>query len=109
MVDSGGTIMIYHQGNKGSHSSTYQSPLKRSCDSSASRHHERSDRLFCHQGMWFFKTREGKDVGPFRYRDEAELMLTRFIQEMVDKEQALLASAKPHFRTSAGIGGQRRS
>jgi len=109
MVDSGDTIMIYHQGNNGKDSNTYQSPDKRISDGDSSQHHDRRDRLFCHQGMWFFKTREGKDVGPFRYRDEAELMLTRFVQEIAEKEQAMLARAKPHFRTWAGIGGQRRS
>ena len=30
---------------------------------------ERSERLFTHSGMWYFRTREGKDVGPFRYKD----------------------------------------
>lgn len=109
--------MIYHQGNNGKNgtnngthkeSSTYLSHGKRSTDADASEH-QRSDRLFQQQGMWFFKTREGKDVGPFRYRGEAELMLTRFVQEVAAKEEALLARAKPHFRTWAGIGGQRRS
>jgi len=63
--------------------------------------HERSDRLFSETGLWYFRTREGKSVGPFRYRDEAELMLTRFIQELIQREQEAMASLKPHFRVSA--------
>lgn len=63
--------------------------------------HERSDRLFSETGLWYFRTREGKNVGPFRYRDEAELMLTRFIQELIQREQEAMASLKPHFRVSA--------
>lgn len=93
--------MIHHHGNDSSTNSDQHST------GSEAAYYERSDRLFQQQGMWFFKTQEGKDVGPFRYRDEAELMLTRFIQEVVDKEQALLARAKPHFRTWAGIGSRR--
>lgn len=61
----------------------------------------RSDRLFHQSGLWYFRTREGKDVGPFRYRDEAELMLTRFVRELAEQQQKALSSIKPHFRLSA--------
>ena len=68
---------------------------------------EHSARLFTRSGMWYFRTREGKDVGPFRYKDEAELMLTRFVQELqqleLERQQALI-SAKPHFRISGVVG-----
>ena len=109
MVDSGDTIMINHQGYKGRASTGYETQSNRSSDGDSATHHQRSDRLFRQKGMWFFKTREGKDVGPFRYRDEAELMLTRFVQEVAEKEREMLARAKPHFRTWAGIGGHRGS
>jgi ABC-type ATPase with predicted acetyltransferase domain len=66
--------------------------------------YERSERLFSNHGLWYFKTREGKDVGPFRYRDEAELMLTRFVSELHNKQQEALAVIKPHFRVSALLG-----
>jgi hypothetical protein len=65
---------------------------------------ERSERLFTRSGMWYFRTREGKDVGPFRYRDEAELMLTRFVQELQQLQQQAMVSAKPHFRISGVVG-----
>lgn len=66
--------------------------------------HSRSERLFTRSGMWYFRTREGKDVGPFRYKDEAELMLTRFVQELQELQQQALASTKPHFRLSGVVG-----
>lgn len=68
---------------------------------------EHSNRLFTRTGMWYFRTREGKDVGPFRYKDEAELMLTRFVQELQQLElvrQQALIGVKPHFRISAVLG-----
>lgn len=65
---------------------------------------ERSERLFTHSGMWYFRTREGKDVGPFRYKDEAELMLTRFVQELQQLQQEAMVSVKPHFRISGVVG-----
>jgi hypothetical protein len=74
----------------------------------ASADHPRSDRLFHQSGLWYFRTREGKDVGPFRYRDEAELMLTRFVRELVEQEQKALSSIKPHFRISALINRDSR-
>lgn len=43
-------------------------------------------RLFTRMGMWYFKTVQGKVVGPFRYRDEAESLLSRFIY---DQQSAL--------------------
>lgn len=64
----------------------------------------RSDRLFSRSGLWYFRTREGSDVGPFRYRDEAELMLTKFVQELLENQQQALASSKPHFRISGVLG-----
>jgi hypothetical protein len=33
----------------------------------------RSDRVFCSDGVWYFRTREGVDVGPYRNRFEAEV------------------------------------
>ncbi|HBX35823.1 DUF6316 family protein [Pseudohongiella sp. SYSU M77423] len=68
--------------------------------------HARTDRLFSKSGLWYFRTREGKDVGPFRYRTEAELMLTRFIQDLAAQQQPV--STKPHFRISAQLGRQSR-
>ena len=49
--------------------------------------HNRSDRVFSQQNLWYFKTREGDDVGPFRYRSEAESNLDRFLEQLKEKFQ----------------------
>jgi hypothetical protein len=53
----------------------------RSNDFAGSSFFTRTDRIFndCDSGLWYFRTREGSDIGPFRYRSEAEAMLGRFI------------------------------
>lgn len=68
------------------------------------RSHDRSERLFSQSGLWYFRTREGKDVGPFRYRCEAESMLTRFIDETSRAQQSSMMPHKLHFRTCGVIG-----
>jgi hypothetical protein len=80
-------------------------PQSRLTDSNAAEFYQ-SDRLFNAGGLWYFRTREGKDVGPFRYKDEAELMLTRFVQELLESQQQALASTKPHLRISGVVGGR---
>jgi hypothetical protein len=56
-------------------------------DQSSSDTHSRSDRVFSQQNLWYFKTREGDDVGPFRYRSEAESNLDRFLEQLKEKFQ----------------------
>lgn len=70
----------------------------------SAKEYPRTDRFYCDSGLWYFRTREGTDVGPFRYRCEAESMLVRFLQEVQEKQQQAMASVKPHFRTAAVIG-----
>ncbi len=43
---------------------------------------ERSERLFSQENLWYFKIREGDDVGPFRYRSEAESNLGNFMEQL---------------------------
>lgn len=50
---------------------------------------QRTDRVFSEQSLWYFRTREGNTVGPFRYRSEAESNLDRFMSELSDKLEAL--------------------
>ncbi|MEQ8313764.1 MAG: DUF6316 family protein [Gammaproteobacteria bacterium] len=50
---------------------------------------ERSDRVFTEQDLWYFRTREGHAVGPFRYRSEAESNLDRFMSDLRDRLEAL--------------------
>lgn len=40
----------------------------------------RSDRFVHHEGHWFFKTREGEQVGPFLSRSEAQHALLFFVE-----------------------------
>ena len=42
----------------------------------------RTERVFSDNDLWYFKTREGDDVGPFRYRSEAENNLDRFMTQL---------------------------
>ena len=50
---------------------------------------ERSDRVFSEHDLWYFRTREGEAIGPFRYRSEAESNLDRFMADLKDKLQVL--------------------
>lgn len=86
-----------------SSTSDYSAALSRLNDL-GSKDHPRTERLFSEAGLWYFHTREGNDVGPFRYRCEAETMLTRFLQEIQARQQQAMVSAKPHFRTAAVLG-----
>ena len=45
----------------------------------------RTERVFNEQYLWYFKTREGENVGPFRYRSEAESNLDHFMQQLNEK------------------------
>lgn len=63
----------------------------------------RSERIFESAGLWYFKTRENTDMGPFRYHSEALQMLTQYVADAQTAElQATLQTPKPHFRLSAG-------
>ena len=46
---------------------------------------ERSERVFSEQDLWYFRTREGKAIGPFRYRSEAESNLDTFMAELRER------------------------
>lgn len=66
----------------------------------------RRERLYLKAGLWYFRTREGEPVGPFRYRGEAEAMLARFIEKVREDEQQTKTRTlkrKLHFRTTALI------
>ncbi|MDX1490080.1 MAG: DUF6316 family protein [Pseudohongiellaceae bacterium] len=58
----------------------------------------RSERVFNETGLWYFRTREGQAMGPFRYESEARQMLDVFIKNIQAKEQqAAAAAVKPQF------------
>ena len=59
----------------------------------------RSERVFSVAGLWYFKTREGQDIGPFRYESEARQMLAQFISDLQAAQvQNSMQPPKPHFR-----------
>ena len=43
---------------------------------------DRSERVYSEQDLWYFKTREGDEVGPFRYRSEAQSNLENFLEQL---------------------------
>tara|TARA_B110000858_G_scaffold198526_1_gene266244 strand:+ start:7606 stop:7797 length:192 start_codon:yes stop_codon:yes gene_type:complete len=43
---------------------------------------DRSERIFNEQDLWYFKIREGDEVGPFRYRSEAQSNLESFMEQL---------------------------
>jgi hypothetical protein len=57
----------------------------RSQDRSINPNPNRSERIFSQQNLWYFKVREGTEVGPFRYRSEAQSNLERFVEDLEDK------------------------
>ena len=42
-------------------------------------------RVFTQQDVWYFETREGQIIGPFRYRSEAENNLDHFMANLREK------------------------
>ena len=51
-------------------------------DNSQSPASDRSERVYSEQDLWYFKTREGDEVGPFRYRSEAQSNLENFMEQL---------------------------
>ncbi|MDT8428596.1 MAG: DUF6316 family protein [Pseudomonadales bacterium] len=64
---------------------------------------ERSSRFFydSNDGLWYFRTREGKDIGPFRYQNEAEAMLQQFVLGLIQASKPVPGTHKLHFRLSS--------
>lgn len=46
---------------------------------------DRSERIYSEQDLWYFRIREGDEVGPFRYRCEAQSNLERFMEQLKDQ------------------------
>lgn len=57
----------------------------RSQDLPSSYYPEKSDRLYTDEERWYFRVRDGEEVGPFRYRSEAQSNLERYLQELKNK------------------------
>lgn len=59
--------------------------ISRQQDNSCSAPPERSDRIFAQQDLWYIRIREGENIGPFRYKSEAESNLDQFIEHLKHK------------------------
>ena len=44
-----------------------------------------SDRIFSQQNLWYFQTQEGDQIGPFRYRSEAQSNLDLIMRQLNEK------------------------
>lgn len=49
----------------------------------------RNQRYFCTNGVWYFETRGGKQIGPFADRREMQAELLLFIREQTMLNQSL--------------------
>lgn len=59
----------------------------------------RSGRFFTQDGKWFFSTREGKPIGPFDSKEEAEYELDGFIDFIsIAEPEMLMKYFKTFFR-----------
>jgi len=56
-----------------------QFPFEKSSDANLQ---DQNDMLFTHEDLWYFKTREGENIGPFRYRSEAQSNLEQFLANL---------------------------
>ena len=41
--------------------------------------------LYTLQNLWYFKDQSGEEIGPFRYRSEAESNLEKFLNQLEDQ------------------------
>ena len=60
-------------------------PNNRHEDNSHSPAPDRSESVYSEQDLWYFRTREGDEVGPFRYRNEAQSNLENFMEKLQAK------------------------
>ncbi len=59
--------------------------VSRPQNTSNSRGLDRTEQVFSENDLWYFKTREGQNIGPFRYRSEAESNLDRLITQLKER------------------------
>jgi len=59
----------------------------------------RSERIYSEQDLWYFRVREGDEVGPFRYRSEAQSNLERFMEQL----KKAIAYPRPLRYTAYGL------
>lgn len=57
----------------------------------------RSGRFYNENGLWYVTTREGKPIGPFNTKEEAEQALTAFIEFIQTAHPEILMSFFKQF------------
>lgn len=66
----------------------------------------RSDRTFCVDSAWYFQTREGMDVGPYRCQFDAELEAGLLLQKLRQTPQAQIRQViRNHVFDAEGDAG----
>ncbi|MCR9259039.1 MAG: DUF6316 family protein [Pseudomonadaceae bacterium] len=66
----------------------------------------RSDRIFCVDGAWYFHTREGLDVGPYRCQFDAELEASMLLQKLRQTPEAQIYQViRNHLLDTQGGAG----
>ena len=64
----------------------------------------RSDRVFRSDGQWFFHTREGIAVGPYKTRFEAEIDAGMLMSQLADADPGTAESIIREFQLYADTG-----
>lgn len=59
--------------------------LPRSQDVTLTKAPPRTERFYSSDELWYFRTREQSQVGPFRYRSEAQTSLELFLGDLRNK------------------------
>ena len=62
---------------------------KHQLDSSRQETQPSPEQVYSVQNLWYFRTRDGQTIGPFRFRSEAESNLDRFLADLKDKIEAI--------------------
>ncbi|XOV83035.1 MAG: DUF6316 family protein [bacterium] len=66
----------------------------------------RSERIFCVDSNWYFHTREGLDVGPYRCQFDAELEAGILTQKLRQTPEAMIAQViRNHMLDTQGGAG----
>jgi uncharacterized protein DUF6316 len=66
----------------------------------------RSDRIFCVDNDWYFHTREGLDVGPYRCQFDAELEAGMLLQKLRQTPEAQIQQViRNHMLDTQGGAG----
>ena len=61
----------------------------------------RHNRLFEDNGYWYYKTREGVNIGPFDTSGEAELGVSEFIDFILHAEPSIVETLERYGQAAA--------